>query len=55
MPTFYVEQNGSADFELLVLDQNVEPAGVGACVRQLHGGDQQVSVVQVKRAPCVWL
>lgn len=55
MPTFYMEQNGSADFELLVVDQNVELAGVDACVSLLHSGDQQVSIVPLKRAPCLWL
>lgn len=50
MPTFYMEQKGSADFELLVVDQNIELAGVDACVRLLDGGDQQLSI-----APCVWL
>lgn len=53
--TFYMEQNCSADFELLLVDQNVELAGVDACVRLLHGGDQQFAIVPVKRAPCVWL
>lgn len=43
--TFYVEQNGSADFELLVVDQNVELAGVDARVGRLHRGDQQPPVV----------
>lgn len=43
--TFYVDQNGSADFELLVVDQNVELAGVDARVGRLHRGDQQPPVV----------
>lgn len=45
MPTFYVEQDGSADFELLVVDQNVELAGVDARVGRLHRRDQQPPVV----------
>lgn len=45
MLTFYMEQDGSADFELLVVDQDVELAGVHACVSLFHSGDQQVSVV----------
>lgn len=52
-PTFYTEQNGPADFELLVVDQNVEVAGVDACVGRLHVGNQQLSIVH--RAPRVWL
>lgn len=49
--TFYMEQQGSADFELLVVDHNVELAGVDACVRLLDFGDQQASVVPLDRAP----
>lgn len=52
-PTFYVEQNGSPDFELLVVDQNVELAGVDARVGRLHRGDQQLPTVH--GAPRVWL
>lgn len=35
-----MEQDGSADFVRLVVDLNVELAGVQACVCLLHAGDQ---------------
>lgn len=53
MPTFYVQHNGSADVELLLVDHDAELAGVDAGVGRLHGGDQQVSVEE--GAPCVRL
>lgn len=51
LPTIYMEQQGSADFELLVVDHNAELAGVDACVSLLDGGDHQAYVVPVEGNP----
>lgn len=47
-PTFHVDLNDPADFELLVVDQDVELAGVDAGVRALHGRDQQLPSVRLE-------
>lgn len=50
-----MEQDGSADFVLLVVDHNSELTGVEPCMRLLHCGNQQFTIFPVGRAPSVWL
>lgn len=38
-PTFHMEQVGSADFVLLVVDEHSELAGVDTCMGSLHCRD----------------
>lgn len=39
-PTLHMEQDGSADFVLLVVDQNSQLAGVDTCMGWVHIRDQ---------------